>query len=268
MLHEHQTYIVLPKYPYLIVNGLTSKPLAQPYRLTGDSSYFCFEDAASQFIEDACVAELLKFSKNMSSCTLIPVKYERVLLIQKIRSNRWIVFSKENIPIQNICANEIQQEKLQGLTRTYIITIEDACEVKINKFSLKLQHHHKEKIEYVSLPIINLPHISEIKTNEERKPVELENIDLESVQKMIVKSSVSENETSDIKIYSVSLWTIVLYLIIAVCGVTMLYCRLKKLGYKCNFRNSPNSSNSDNPESQGGEVMRPGSGPAVFTIRA
>lgn len=264
VIHDLKTFIILPKYPYLIVNGLTSKPLAQPCQLTGDSGYICFEDTTTQFIEDDCISSLIKFSEN-SSCALIPVTCDNVL-VQRIQPNRWIVFSKENTLIQNICSNEVLQENIQG---TYIVTIQDSCEVKVDKFSLKMQLHQKEVFNYTKLPILNLPHISKIKKNEESKPVVLENIDMENIKSMVnaVKLSASEKDISEVKIYSVSVWTITLYLIIAVCGMIMLYFKLIKLGYRCNFRYSPNSPNSDNVESQGEEVMRPESGPTMFRVR-
>lgn len=258
--HNLKTYIILPKYPYLIVKGLSSKPLAQPCQLIAASNFVCFEDSTSQFMEDTCVSDLMKYSNNTSSCTLISVIIEDVL-VQRIQPNRWIIFSRLKTLFQRICINEVFQQNIQG---TYIVTLEDICEVKIGRFSLKLRPHQIENLKYSKLPIVNLPHINNLKT-EEMKPVKLEDIDLDSI-KMAVKimKTESEDETSEIRLYSVSVWTIALYLIIIIILVGIFYIRLKKMGFKCNFRNSPNPS--DNFESQGGEVMRPE--PHTITIRA
>lgn len=265
VLRDLKTYIILPKYPYLIVNGLTSKPLSQPCEQLSDSKYICFEEI-SQYIEDPCISDLIKFVKNTSTCTLIPIKYRKVV-VHKIQKNRWIIFTDKETVIQYSCGNEVHQENIQG---TYILTIENECEVKIDKHILKLRPHQMIKVKNERLPIVHLPHINPKEKVEERHPIELDDLDLghiDSVRNLITSDNDYKSEVSEIRVKSVSVWTIILYLIIAVVGVFIFYIRLRKLGYTCNFQDSPNHTNSDNLESQEGEVMRPGSGPVPFTIR-
>ncbi|XP_045542238.1 uncharacterized protein LOC123723490 [Papilio machaon] len=252
---DHDTYVILPKYPYMIVNGLNSEPLAEPCTATTPSNFICYVDSTSQILEDRCITDIMKYATNLSSCEFIPVVIDNILL-HHIQPNRWIIFVKQNTLLQQQCNNDIFQRYVQG---SHVITIEDqACEVKIDKFTLKVHPQMTELMQYLKLPVISLPHISNVKTRQ-RKPIMMEDMNLKNMQ-LLVKSvkSVSESEVEigKIRVYSVSVWTIILYLIIAVFIVVIWYIRLKKLDYTCNFRNSQNTDDSDNFESQGGEVMR------------
>lgn len=255
------TTFILPKYPYVLVKGLKAKPLSQSCREIDEARFLCFENDVSPLIEDNCINELMKFSTNISSCHPVPVTIDDVKA-DLIQPNRWIIYVKTETLLTKYCENEITQETISG---TYILTMNDDCQVKIKELNIKRHQSQGKDVIYRKFPVINLPKIITSPSDEQRKPINLNGIDLADIQFLnyvLQKSGSeiisSENDHSALDYKSVSIGNIVFCVIIVICLLLLAFKhRIKKLCKTSKIRENPHPS--DNLELTEGGVMLPSS---------
>lgn len=255
-----QTTLILPKYPYVLVKGLKTVPLSQPCSEADEDHFLCYENDAAPSDKDDCVAELLQFATNVSSCHPIPVTINDVK-VDPIQPNRWIIYANIETTLTKFCENEITQETVRG---TYLLTMNDECVVKIKGITLKRHQINGKDIIYEKLPIIQLPKISNL--SKQRKPVNLNGINLADVQflnyllqkdgsEMFSDSENSDNGKYESVLKSVSIGNIVIWLIIALIFVTLaIKYTVRKAYCVRKTRDDP----SDNLELREEGVMHPG----------
>lgn len=101
---------------------------------------------------------------------------------------------------------------------TYIITLDNACEVKLGKVTLRQRRLQSTEASFRSTPTIHLPGIIAPEGVKLRKVINLDNIDLESLQ--FLSHTLQDNsavihtsESQLVNVHSVSIGTIVLYFI-------------------------------------------------------
>ena len=238
-----QTLIIIPKYPYLIAKGLKAMPLAKPCQEVEDSTYLCNEKDTIIPVEDKCVTDLMKYSTNVS-CTQINVEFNEVK-VEPIQTNKWIVYSNKEIEIIRTCENEIIRYTIQG---SYILTMDDKCEVKIGEYHLRQRQFEGKDINYEKTPFINFPKNISMAAVRTDIPVNLDDIRLSDLQTLrhMIKKKVEDSE-SVVKTSSVSLATLVLYAILI---ISILSFVLFKIRIKCIDRCHP----PDDFALKGGEV--------------
>lgn len=251
------TSLILPKYPYLLVKGLNTKPLSQPCREIDDVRFLCFENDVTPLVEDNCITELMRFSTNISSCHPVPVTIDD-FKVNLIQPNRWIVYAKTEILLTKYCENEIMQESIYG---TYLLSMDDNddCQVKIKDLTLKTHHTQGKSVTYTKFPVMSLPKISPNSSDVQKKPVDLNGVDLADIQRLTYlwkkSESASDNSVySDTRVFSEKsaiIGNIVFYVIIVIC-IVLLACknRIRKF---CKTRDNPHPS--DNLEVMEGGVI-------------
>lgn len=263
----NQTSLVLPKYPYLLMKGLKAVSMLRPCREIDESLFLCDEDYSPLMIKDACVIELMSFAINTTECHPISVEFDDVK-IEKIQTDRWILYTKSTLLITKSCENEITHHHICG---TYIITADDDCEATIKDITLRRHQGNLERISIPALPVINLPEILPLITSPlESRPTNLDGVDLLNLQHLshvLAKSesvSVKSENESVINVKDMSIGTLVLYVLLII--VFLFYC--KKFVYRF-IRNSQDEVNSpDNFELTVGEVMHSGIRQDIVTIHA
>lgn len=209
----NQTKIVIPKYPYLLVKGSDMVSLSQPCRELHEAAYLCYEDESQLPLEDNCITELMKFSRNTSSCNPVLVEINTVK-VESVGKQRWILYSKMENILTKICNDEVTNESLKG---TYLLTLDDHCDVKIGQITLKSHHLTASSTRSLKLPIISLPEITLMGPQVQREPINLDTSDLTNLQHLSNLLKISESEVKYekvINVKSVSVPTIVLYLIL------------------------------------------------------
>lgn len=120
----------------------------------------------------------MKFSTNISSCHPVPVTINDVKA-NIIQPNRWIIYVKTETLLTKLCENEITQETVSG---TYLLTMDDDCQIKIKDLNLKKHQNLGKEIVYKKFPVINLPKIQIAPSDILRRPVNLNGIDLADIQ--------------------------------------------------------------------------------------
>lgn len=258
------TSLIIPRHPYILVKGLKTKPLSQPCREVDEARFLCFENDASPLIEDNCVTDLMKFSMNISSCHPVPViiKDVRADLIQP---NRWIVYANSDTLLTKYCEEDTTQDTITG---TYLLTMDDDCEVKIKE--LKLKKHLDQGKNVIDSKLIQLPATlrNESDCTHGMRPVNLNGVDLSDTQflnYLLQKSgsefSDSESHYSALDHRSVSIGNLI-FCVILVIGLVLVAFK-RKIKFLCKtIRDHPHPV--DNPELEEGGVMSPAISHGIF----
>lgn len=247
----NQTLIVNPLYPYLLANDLSFGFRSSPCKtIVDDDTYICYEQDTT-YDDDSCVIELMKYTTNTMSCFQVPIHIEDVKL-QRIRDNRWILYSRKTNVITNKCNHELSKQSVQG---TYILTIDDTCECTINDIHLKLNKFDIEDSSPGSLPIISLPEISS-QVPVDSPPVNLEKIDLSDIRYLSYVLKQSKSDVTSVPSASAPniLLTITIILMFLIFSITILYFVYQRRFCK---RNDPSEihNSSDNSIPNRGGVM-------------
>lgn len=260
----NQTSLIIPKFPYLLMKGLKAQSLSQPCKEIDEALYLCDENEISTVAGDKCVIELMEFTPNTTSCHPIQVQIDNVKIIS-IQPNNWILYSKKSSLLTRICKNEVSRHDVRG---TYILTIDDECEVKVDKITLRRRMTQLKKIEFPVLPIINSPATLPASEKQNSK-FDLEEIDLSNLQLLsfLVKKSESEVLSKDnesiINHKTISVGTLILYVIvlISILIVILYFYKLKGSDRNHQLEILP----KDNFELKEGGVIHPHGTIAVHT---
>lgn len=123
-----KTSIIIPKYPYLLVNGLKYRPVSTSCEEIQEDQVLCKEDNIVQYADTTCIEQIILIN-NYSAChkTYIDIEDER---IYKIEDGSWLLFSKKNIIITENFNDEIMKYNLKG---TFLITPKQNCETQLGK---------------------------------------------------------------------------------------------------------------------------------------
>ena len=78
--------IIIPKYPYLVAKGLKTRLLNHPCKKIDKASFLCYGREVVQFINNACITELMTYTVNATLCVPVPVITEDILL-QPLQTN-------------------------------------------------------------------------------------------------------------------------------------------------------------------------------------
>lgn len=244
VLSFDSTVVIIPKYPYLLVKGLKIRLFTHPCQEVDESRFLCTDDGMPQYSHDSCVTDLMTYAENITSCIQIPITIEKIR-IQSLQINRWILYSRDEELLTRTCDGELFHHEIKG---TYIMTLDDSCEVKIQDIVLKMRQMYLENVTYPALPILNLPALASPDERKPIPPVNLEGVDLEDLKllSLALKKSGTENSESEktiIEMRSMSVWTLVLYVLICVIMCYFIYRYLPKQLFKVCSRSSPRIEN-------------------------
>ena len=263
VIKNSQTTLIIPKYPYVLVKGLKIVSLSKSCREVDEEQFLCYESDVSPLTNDDCVADIMKFSTNITTCKQIPISLDNIK-INHVQPNRWIIYASSETLLTKYCDNEVNQEVIYG---TYLLTINDNCQVKIKEFNLKRHLIQGKDVVYTKQPMINLPRISNDTYVKLKKPLNLEEIDLTDIKMMnsLLQRSKSEvlsasdviSVKSILNAKSVSIVNIVILTLIVTLFILFIFkSKIIKYCKNCITREVQNHP-KDNFELKEGEVMYP-----------
>lgn len=236
-----KTYTIIPKYPYLLVNGLKYRNVLSPCESIEDNKYLCSEENMATINEETCIEELMLIKNNYSLCYQHHIRMEK-LKIQKIMNNSWLIFTTDKIILTEHCRNDVRRFSLLG---TYIVTPSQRCSMQIGRTIFGQSSNASDM--NMQLPLAVIPEIQQDLATADKK-LDVTNVDFSDVKEMLnnIRNSNSEIVVESVVTHNISIWTIVLYLIVVVVAISIV---LKfKLYSIFNKRNSPKppSAPSDN----------------------
>lgn len=232
---DSQTFIIIPEFPFLLVEGTSYRPTARQCREITANEYLCAEDDLIPYTPTTCVEQLMEYQHNTSMCLPRLITPED-LKIQKISPERWILFCRINTVLTQTCGNDVTRETILG---TYILTIPKACDATINDVVIHGKHRHHFDTGYKPVPLITLPDIHELQQNtppKDTEPVDLKGVSLDDIQhlnyilkKSVLESDKSENGQYGVNTKSVSVATILLYIVLVICATYVSYLKIRKV---------------------------------------
>lgn len=228
---DSQTFIIIPEFPFLLVEGTTYRPIARQCREITSNEYLCTEDDIIPYARKSCAEQLMEYQSNLSMCVPRRVLSED-LKLQRITIDSWILYSKRSRIITQTCGDDITRATIIG---TYILTIPEACDVTVHDVKIHGRRRNQLNTEYKSVPVINLPEIPKRRDPpaDTEPAVDLMGVDLDDIQQLnhILKKSVSESENGQysVQINSVSVATGLLYIILTACTSYVVYLRIRNI---------------------------------------
>lgn len=211
---HNQTVLIIPEFPYVLVDGNRYRPAAHACREVTSEEYLCSEEDLVAYAEETCVEQLMTYRRNPSLCSPRPVDVGN-LKVQKISKGNWILYLKADATVLQTSGNEVIRERLRG---TFILTVTEGNEVSIDGIKIRGPRDYSLIPEYKPVPVINLPEISsgtqQSSTAADVVPVNLKRVDLDDIQHLnyMLKKSVKSGSESGIG--SVGFATIALYVIV------------------------------------------------------
>lgn len=262
----NETVIVVPKYPYLLANGMKYQPVLRPCRDIAKEQYLCTEHDLVEYHETTCIEQLMQFYPNPTQCNQYPVEIESVK-VQRVSSHSWILYSRHQTLLSHQCGSDMTRQIVHG---TYIISIEEGCSAIINNISIEGKRTYLN-VANKPMPVIRLPDLH--KRNETVSEImNLKEINLDDVKFLnyaLKRNSVSVSEVKNgisddrvIQTHNISLATVILYVILVICIVILIiYYNFKVKIYgicvKRNHRTQVKLNEPDNFALEGGGVMSP-----------
>lgn len=255
--------LIIPNNRYLIINEQNHYFSENPCTEIIPEELICQNMDPTKTLENSpCEIQLLKFSKNLSNCHLIPVKINN-LKIQKIEANKWIVLSSEELVATQKCENNYEKVPLKG---TFLIELSPNCEIKINDTYLKNFINFKRQFRNIILPKLNFELIkSKISTN--LKPIKLDQINLNEINSVkhaleAEEQKINSIEEDPINFGKINGWTIITYLIIV---LIIIFILLKFYRFKLLFPKKDKEKEVESqPEPSRQETSNSGVNPRIF----
>lgn len=221
--HLDLSFLITPKHSHILAKGSKVVSLSQPCREIDEGKFLCYENSVSPEEENTCIKDLMTFSTKITSCLPLPVNASDIK-IKSIQPDSWIIFAGFPTFLTEYCDNDMSQHDIMG---TYIITLNNACEVKIGTTTLRKRRLQTGEVIFRSSPAIHLPSIITPKDTILRKTVSLNEIDLENLQflshALKDNSEVINSERQFVNLHSVSIGTIIVYLILLFVLIIVIY---------------------------------------------
>lgn len=207
---------IIPRSKFLISNEQTYAFFDSQCEETLPEEFLCRDVHVAQINEDApCEVQLLNFNTNITNCVAVPADIPNIK-IQKIEKNQWIVITPYSIAAVQKCGRNTNNIPLNG---TYLIEINNECEVKIKDTILKTFQTSKTNFVNINLP--NLP----TTINQNNKDIlnytkiKLDTINLDETKNlisMIDNENIKLQKIEDQPIYynKTSIYTVLLYTLI------------------------------------------------------
>ncbi|KAH9627734.1 hypothetical protein HF086_017277 [Spodoptera exigua] len=176
--HLDLSFILTPKHSHILAKGSKIVSLSQPCREIDEGKFLCYDSNVSSEEESKCITDLMTFSMKITSCLPLPVNASTIK-VKAIQPDSWIIFAGFSTFLTEYCDNDMSQHDIMG---TYIITLNNACEVKLGTTTLRKHRLQTGDVEFRSSPAIHLPNIMTPKDTVPRKTISLDEINLENLQ--------------------------------------------------------------------------------------
>lgn len=220
--------MIIPRSKYLILNERKYAFSENKCKEVNQEEFICYETNSAFFNNEMpCEIQILKFSKNISSCYQIPLKLRNVK-IQKIEDYGWIIISpKETIGIKK-CGSSKENLPFKG---THLVKINPDCELQIENFQLRTQLTNSN-FQDMELPNLKFEY------NFQSEPINFEPLaldsvnleDLNNIQNKLNLQNTKLNSLPEEPVYfkKLSIWTIFLYFVLVILMTYFIYIKIIK----------------------------------------
>lgn len=250
IFHSPNTFTIIPKYPYMMVNRLKYIPVVSPCVEIENDKVLCAETNVVQYPTETCIEQIMLLKNNYKSCIQNHIEIEKTK-IQKVTNNQWLVYSEENLIITENCNAEILKYTVLG---TYIVTPGQQCETQIG--DVIVTGTTNATIFSLQLPLIQMPELQQ-HIQRTSKKVDLRNVDFSDVKEVLQSAKFSEiDDTTQIVTIEISIWTIFVYIIIIILIVIFITYKFQLISFCRNFP-KPSATPSDNFSLREGGVKEP-----------
>ena len=212
---------IIPSFEYLLLNDISHMLTNQRCQEIISNQYLCEEEVIFEDQQNIpCEVQLLKFSPSSSNCEPNTVKISKTK-IKKVERSQWIVVTPSPTVATQQCQGTISRVPLNG---TYLLEVNNQCEVKIKNFVLKTFKNFKDNFEPIVLPNIQFLPSSKIEREFEFKDFKLNPIKVKEIDQLHIKLEQQKEslEKLDNPVYfkQTSVYTIFLYFIV----ITIILC--------------------------------------------
>jgi hypothetical protein len=254
---KNTTLIIIPQYPYLLVNRLKYKSLRSPCEQIEGDRFLCYEDAVEQYPGETCIEQLMQLKNNYTACKQTTVQIEETRIL-RIFEETWLLYSQKDTTITESCHTEIHKQILRG---TFIITPSPGCEVQLGTVIIKPPTNMT--LTKLSTPPVPLPELKKTDQGEKQQQKDLRGVDFSEV-KDILTATASDYQPDHINYIisdRISLGTLILYVCLIIGIIIFISVKIYSKLLKQNFLKA-SSSPSDNSSLGEGGVK--GSEPTLF----
>lgn len=250
IFHSPNTFTIIPKYPYLMVNRLKYMPVVSPCTEIENGKFLCAETNLAQFPTETCIEQIMLMKNNYKNCIQNHIEIEKTK-IQKITDNQWLVYSEENLIITENCNTEILKYTILG---TYIVTPGQQCETQIGEVIIAATTN--TTVSSLQLPLIQMPDLQQ-DIQRRSKKVDLRNVDFSDVKEVLQSAKFSEiDDTTQTVTIEISIWTILEYVVIVIAIVIFIMYKFQPINF-CRNSPKPSATPSDNFSLREGGVKEP-----------
>lgn len=170
-----------------------------------------------------CEIQMLKYAQNISNCQQMPIELMETR-IQKTEKNQWIVITPRTAVALQICGRNKDNIPLNG---TYLLELNNQCEVQINGVSIKTLQNSKRNFKKIELPKIDFSEDTREKDSDFNfKPLEIEHVNLDEIKNIQSALDIQNqklNEINEPPILGINVHNVILYILIVLIIAFVLY---------------------------------------------
>lgn len=254
---ENITISIFPEFPYLLAKKSNYLPIVTPCRpLAAGEHFLCTTDNQAIYHEPTCVEQLMEFDNTLNHCKQHQIHLEEIK-VQRINTDSWILYSRLKTTLTKQCDNEISKQPIFG---TYLITIDEPCDLEIHGIHLKHQIYVSAEI-VQPIPLIKLPEIRAQRNLSSARVLNMNGVNFDEIKYMthaLKHSSELDKVLSDKSDFSVNLGYLTFSLLLLGFLSFLLFSFRKKV-FQILRRNHRKSCEnvSDNFTLREGGVMEP-----------
>lgn len=175
-----ETVIIVPKYPFLMVNRMKYRPVTNKCEEVEEQIYLCDDANLAQYLVETCIEQIMLMKEDLSQCQQKLIKIES-LRVQPIMQNCWLLYAEKNIIITEICNNEIQKFDVQG---TYYLSSDPHCTIQVADNIIKATSNSTAFM--FNLPRVDVPELRQRTIRKDDNTVtDLRGVDLGEIKDII-----------------------------------------------------------------------------------
>lgn len=198
----------------------------------------------------------MEFDNTLNHCKQHQIHLEEIK-VQRINTDSWILYSRLKTTLTKQCDNEISKQPIFG---TYLITIDEPCDLEIHGIHLKHQIYVSAEI-VQPIPLIKLPEIRAQRNLSSARVLNMNGVNFDEIKYMthaLKHSSELDKVLSDKSDFSVNLGYLTFSLLLLGFLSFLLFSFRKKV-FQILRRNHRKSCEnvSDNFTLREGGVMEP-----------
>ncbi|XP_061729121.1 uncharacterized protein LOC133534042 [Cydia pomonella] len=180
-IHNHKTLkttTIIPKHPYLVVNRLKYRPVANACEEIEDNKFLCSSDDLVPYATETCIEQIMMLKENYTKChqNVIQIEKEK---IQRITENYWLIYTENNLIVTEYCNEEVNKHTIQG---TFFLQPKKQCRTEVGDIFIPTPTN--TSMNDLQTPFVPLPELRQPIREEERR-LDLQNVDFSDIRDVI-----------------------------------------------------------------------------------